>query len=203
MLAKLRVKCRTKTITIRKLNWSFLPLWVIATAISYAVGGRISAFVTDYITGDLGVFLSFTVMSMAIALAQWLVIRRYILGMGWLWTTLIGGSVGGFLSSWASFQLAISYGDAVDLLTIYTCLRGLSTGLMQWVLIKQYFRRSEWWIVGSTASWYIGVMVGLSLVEKLGYFLTLAIGAIYGLLTGCVLLVLFSRKDIHSDTSEI
>ena len=203
MLAKLRVKCRTKTITIRKLNWSFLPLWVIATAISYAVGGRISAFVTDYITGDFGVFLSFTVMSMAIALAQWLVIRRYISGMGWLWTTLIGGSVGGFLSSWASFQLSVIYGDAVDLLTIYTCLRGLSTGLMQWVLIKQYFRRSEWWIVGSTASWYIGVMVGLSLVEKLGYFLTLAIGAIYGLLTGCVLLVLFSLKDIHSDTSEI
>ena len=200
MLGQLRVKCRTKTITIRKLNWSFLPLWVIATAISYAGGGRISAFVTDYITGDLGVFLSFTVMSMAIALAQWLVIRKYISGMGWLWTTLIGGSLGGFVSSWASFQLAIIYGDAADLLTIYTCLRGLGTGLMQWVLLKQFFRGSEWWIVSTSASWYIGVMVGLSLVEKLGYFLTLAIGAIYGILTGCVLLVMFSRKFMHSNT---
>jgi hypothetical protein len=99
--------------------------------------------------------------------------------------------VGASLSSWMSFQLAIAYGDGVDLLTVYTCLRGLSTGLMQWALIKQHFRRSEWWIVGTTVSWYIAVMVGISQVEKLGYFLTLAIGGIYGLLTGVVLLGLF------------
>jgi hypothetical protein len=194
LLAKLRAKFRTfgtKSIIIKKADWSFLPIWIIATAISYAGAGRISAYVTDYITGDLGVFLSFTVMSMAIACAQWLVIRKYISGMGWFWATLIGGSVGASLSSWMSFQLAIAYGDGVDLLTVYTCLRGLSTGLMQWALIKQHFRRSEWWIVGTTASWYIAVMVGISQVEKLGYFLTLAIGGIYGLLTGVVLLGLF------------
>jgi len=202
LLEQLRVKFRTKPITIRNLDRIFLPLWVIATAISYAGGGRISAFVTDYITGDLGVCLSFMVMSIAIALAQWLVIRKYISGMGWLWTTIIGGTMGGALSSWASFQLAIIYGDAVDLLTIYVCLRGLSTGLMQWTIIRPYFRRAEWWIVGTTASWYIGVMVGISLVDKLGYFLTLAIGAIYGLLTGCVLLVLFrisrDNRNVHT-----
>ncbi len=166
-------------------------MWITATSISYAGGGRISAFVSDWITGDFGVFLSFAVMSLAIAVSQWLVIRRYIRGVGWLWTTLVGGAVGGSLSSWASFQLSVTYGDAVDLLVIYACLRGFSTGFMQWMLIKQYFKQSGWWIVGTTASWYMGVMVGSLLITKLGYFLTLVVGAIYGLLTGCILLALF------------
>ncbi|NUN63743.1 hypothetical protein HCU40_03040 [Pseudanabaena biceps] len=167
-----------------------MPLWIIATAFSYAIGGWVSAFVTDFITGTLGVLLSFGVMSFAIAFSQWLVIRKYIVGLGWFWATLIGGTVGGSLSSWASFQLAITYGDAVDLVIVYACLRGLSVGLVQWTILKQYFRRSEWWIVVSTASWYGGVWIGWLLINKLGYFLTLTIGAIYGLLTGIVLLVM-------------
>lgn len=166
-------------------------MWITATSLSYAGGGKISASVTDFITGDFGVFLSFAVMSFAIAVSQWLVIRRYIRGIGWLWTTLVGGAVGGSLSSWASFQLAVTYGDAVDLLVIYACLRGFSTGFVQWMLIKQYFKQSGWWIVGTTASWYVGVMVGSLLIPKLGNFLTLVVGAIYGLLTGYILLVFF------------
>ena len=35
-----------------------------------------------------------------------------------LFQTIVGGAVGGSLSSWASFQLAVTYGDAVDLLAI-------------------------------------------------------------------------------------
>lgn len=134
-------------------------------------------------------------MSLAIAVAQWLVIRRYIRGLGWLWTTLVGGAVGGSLSSWASFQLAVTYGDAVDLLVVYGCLRGLTTGFMQWTIIKHHFSQSGWWVVGTTTSWYVGVMVGSLLIAKLGYFLTLVVGAIYGLLTGCVLLALFWSRE--------
>jgi hypothetical protein len=184
-------KFRLKEITIKKLRWSFLPLWIMATAIGYAGGGKISAWVDNSLKGDFVVFLSFAVMSMAIAVAQWLVIRRYIRGLGWLWMTLIGGTLGGLLSSWASFQLAITYGDAVDFLVVYGCLRGLTTGFAQWFLLKQSFKRSGWWVIGTTASWYVSVLVGSLLIQKLGYFLTLTIGAIYGLLTGIILLLLF------------
>ena len=166
-------------------------MWIVATSFSYAGGGIVSGFISDYVTGDFGVFLSFVVMSLAIAIAQWLVIRRYIGGLGWLWTTLVGGAVGGSLSSWASFQLAVTYGDAVDLLAIYACLRGFSTGVMQWTWMKQHFKRSGWWIVGTTGSWYVGVMVGSLLIKQLGYFLTLVVGGIYGLLTGITLLLFF------------
>ena len=171
-----------------------MPLWIVATAISYAGGGKISALVTDYITGNLGVFLSFAVMSIAIAVAQWLVIRRHIRGMGWLWMTFLGGSVGGSLSSWASFQLAITYGDAVDLIAMYGCMRGLTTGFAQWFLLRQSFKRSGWWIIGTTASWYVSIMVGVLLMQTLGNFLTLTVGAIYGLLTGIILLLLFRDR---------
>jgi hypothetical protein len=186
---------RTKEIIIKKLHWSFLPLWITATSLSYAGGGKISAFVSNNMTGDFGVFLGFALMSLAIAVAQWLVIRRYIRGVGWLWTTVVGGAVGGSLSSWASFQLAVTYGEAVDLLVIYACLRGLTTGFMQWTIIKHHFKRSGWWVVGTTASWYVGVMVGSLLMDKLGYFLTLTVGAIYGLLTGCVLLAFLWHRE--------
>jgi len=166
----------------------------MATAIGYAGGGKISAWIDDSLKGDFVVFLSFAVMSMAIAVAQWLVIRRYIQGMSWLWMTLIGGTLGGSLSSWASFQLAITYGDAVDFLVVYGCLRGLTTGFAQWFLLKQRFKQSGWWVVGTTASWYISLLVGSLLIQKLGYFLTLTVGAIYGLLTGIILLLLFRDR---------
>ncbi|WP_190315966.1 hypothetical protein [Pseudanabaena sp. UWO310] len=189
MLNKFRLKAISK-----KLDWDFLLQWIFATAISYAVGGKISAFVTDYISGNLGVILSFLVMSMAIALAQWLVLRKRILGMGWLWVTLVGGTLGGAFSSWASFWLSVTYGEAVDLLAVYACLRGLSIGFAQWTILKHSFRQSGWWVVGTTFSWYLSVMIGSQLMQSLGYFLTLLVGAIYGLLTGIVLLLFFRQK---------
>ena len=167
----------------------------MANAIGYSGGGFVSAFVTDYVRGDLGILLSFAVMSMAIALMQWLAIRKQILGMGWLWTTWLGGTLGGFASSWASFQLAFSYGDAADFLTIYTCLRGFTIGLAQCILLRQNFKRSGWWIVVTTCSWYISVLVGsLLIANQHGYMVTIAIGAIYGLLTGIVLVSLFWQR---------
>jgi len=180
-----------KVTATQKAHWSFLPLWIMATAIGTSGGGITSAFVTDYVRGDFGVFLSFAVMSMAIALMQWLVIRRQILGMGWLLTTFLGGSLGGALSSWVSFQLAFTYGDVADFLTIYACLRGFSVGLAQWILLKQYFRGAGWWIAATTASAYISLTIGSLLIFQLGYFLTLLVGSIYGVLTGIVLLVFF------------
>jgi len=168
-----------------------LPLWIIATALGYAIGGRVSAYVHDLIGGNLGVILSFAVMSLAIAFLQWLVIRKYITGLSWFWATLIGGTVGGQFGTCASFQLSMTYGDAVDLVMVYACLRGLSMGGMQWIVLKQYFKESELWILVSTASWYGGVWVGWMLISKLGDFLTLTIGSVYGLLTGLALLAMF------------
>jgi len=192
-----------KVTATQKAHWSFLPLWIMATAIGTSGGGITSAFVTDYVRGDFGVFLSFAVMSMAIALMQWLVIRRQILGMGWLLTTWVGGTVGGFLSSWASFQLAFTYGDAADFLTIYTCLRGFTTGVVQWTFLRYKFKRAGWWIVATTASWYLSVMIGsLVMAKQQGYLLTFAIGAIYGLMTGVVLITLRGQKEIHNNISE-
>ena len=192
MLERLRVKFKTKELAIGKPHWNFLPLWIVANAISYSIGGIISFFVVDYVQGNLNILLTFAVMSMAIALAQWLVIRKYIFGMGWLWATWIGGTLGGTLSSWASWQLVLTYGDAVEFLTIYSCLRGLTTGIAQSIILKPYSQLADWWMVGTTISWYLTLQVGIFLLDKhLGYFLTFVIGAIYGLLTGLILISLF------------
>lgn len=172
-------------------HWRFLIFWASANSIGYAGGGIVSAFATDYVSGNGGIFLSFAVMSVAIALAQWLVIRKQIAGRLWFWTTWFGGTVGGFISSWASFELAFTYGDAVDLLVVYACLRGFTMGLAQWLALRKlYQRKSQWWIVITTASWYLSIISGSMLMEKLPYFryfTTLAIGAIYGIVTGLAL----------------
>jgi hypothetical protein len=198
LLKQLRLKFRSKQLVIensqRKPHWSFLPLWVVANAIAYSVGGIISFFVNDYVSGDFGIFLTFAVMSIAIALAQWLVIKSQILGWGWLVMTWVGGSFGGFFGSWASFQVAVTYGDAVDFLAIYGCLRGFTTGLAQWTILRKRFKLADWWIVWTTFSWYICIAIGSLLMHKLGYFLTFFVGGIYGLLTGMGLLLLFWSK---------
>jgi|GEM_PF-746191 len=200
LLEQLRLKFKPKQLFIEKplikLQWHFLPLWIIANAIGYSSGGVISASVSDYVKGDFGVICSFAVMSMAIALTQWLVIRKYILGMKWLLATWLGGTVGGTISSWTSWELALRYGETIDFFVIYTCLRGLTIGIAQWKVLSKYFKLADWWIVATTASWYTSLQVGMFLIDKQGgYFLTIIVGAIYGLLTGMVLLLLFwSRR---------
>lgn len=192
MLKKFRAKGRI----IRNSNVVFLCLWTGATAIGYAGGGLISGAVARSVGGGLGLVLSFAVISLAIALMQWLAIRTKIIGIGWLWTTWLGGTLGGVFSSWASFQLAITYGDAVDLLVVYGCLRGFSTGLAQSFILRKCSKFADWWIVTSMVSWYISVLIGSLLMNKLGYFLILLVGAIYGVLSGiALLLILWQRRQ--------
>ncbi|MDX2254668.1 MAG: hypothetical protein NW214_04045 [Pseudanabaenaceae cyanobacterium bins.39] len=163
-----------------KICW--IALWTLANAISYAGGGMISAFVTDYITGNLGLLMSFGVMSIAIALAQWLVMRHHIKGIGWLVTTWLGGTLGGYISTWVSFRLSLTYGEAVDFLVIYACLRGFGFGWAQSFALPKP-QRSPWWIC-TTVSWYASIMFGSLFVRHLGYLATFTVGTIYGLLTG-------------------
>ena len=188
---------RAKGQTTRNSYLSFLSLWIVATALGYASGGFVSGIIARTVGSQLGLILSFGIISMAIALAQWLVIRTKIIGRGWLWTTLIGGTLGGAFSSWASFQLAVTYGDAVDLLTIYGCLRGLSTGLAQSLVLRKYSKFADWWIVASTVSWYISILIGSLLMNTLGHFLIMVVGTIYGLLTGLTLLLILRERRYY------
>lgn len=187
-------KFKAKGQTIRNSQRGFLCFWIGATAIGYAGGGMISAIVANSVGGELGLCLSFAVISIAIALTQWLVIRTQIIGMGWLWRTWLGGTLGGIFSAWASFHLAITYGDAVDLLLVYGCLRGMTTGIAQWTILRNYSKLADWWIVSTAISWYISILVGSFVMDKLGYFVTLLVGLIYGLLTGLILLVVLSWR---------
>ncbi len=185
---------RTKGQIIRNSHGGFLLLWTIATAIGYAGGGLLSGAVVRIVGGGWGLFLSFAVISAVLGLTQWLAIRTKIMGTGWLWTTWVGGTLGGAFSSWASFQIAFTYGSAVDLLVIYGCLRGLTTGIAQWIILRRHSKFADWWIVASAVSWYIGVLVGSLLMDKLGYFLILLVGTIYGVLSGGALMLILWRR---------
>lgn len=185
---------RTKGQIIRNSHGGFLLLWSGATAIGYAGGGLLSGAVVRIVGGGWGLFLSFAVISAVLGLTQWLVIRTKIMGIGWLWTTWVGGTLGGGFSSWASFQIAITYGDAVDLLVIYGCLRGLTTGVAQWIILRRYSKFADWWIVASAGSWYVSILVGSLLMNKLGYFLILLVGTIYGVLSGFALMLILGRR---------
>jgi len=185
---------RAKGQIIRNSHGGFLLLWTGATAIGYAVGGVISGIVARDVGGQWGLILSFAVISAALGLMQWLVIRPKIKGIGWFGATWLGGTFGGAFSSWASFQIAFTYGDAVDLLVIYGCLRGLTTGVAQWLILRRCSKFADWWIIVSAVSWYVSVLIGSLLMDKLGYFLILLVGAIYGFLTGCALLLIFGHR---------
>ncbi len=185
---------RAKGQIIRNSHGGFLLLWSGATAIGYAVGGVISGIVARDVGGQWGLILSFAVISAVLGLMQWLVISTKIKGSGWFWATWLGGTFGGSFSSWASFQIAFTYGDAVDLLVIYGCLRGLTTGVAQWIILRRYSKFADWWIVVSTLSWYVSILVGSLLMDKLGYFLILLVGTIYGVLSGVALMLILRHR---------
>ena len=185
---------RAKGQIIRNSHTGFLLLWTGATAIGYAVGGLISGEVARTVGGGWGLFLSFAVISAVLGLMQWLVFSTKIRGIGWFWATCLGGTLGGSFSSWASFQIAITYGDAVDLLVIYGCLRGLTTGIAQWLILRRCHNFADWWIVASTVSWYVSILIGSLLMDKLGHFLILLVGTIYGVLTGSALLLILGHR---------
>ncbi|CAN1210500.1 hypothetical protein TUMEXPCC7403_09915 [Tumidithrix helvetica PCC 7403] len=184
-------------------GWRFLPLWIVATSLGFAIGGPVSSMVPEYVSGDMGNILGYGVMSLAIALPQWLILRgRIRRAYWWLLVTPLGGLVGGPVSISIAWNLSITFGDAVDLFTIFAVLRGTTTGLAQWIFLRTQIPQAGWWVIATSFAWYVSLTIGFNLARKVIFITPSTIlGICYGTISGIVMFVLLRKMKFDLDQS--
>ena len=98
-----------------------------------------------------------------IGIFQWLVLRRLIPGAGW-W--IIATSIGvGIIHS-----VGDSTPDTVDF-RLLALGSGAVVGLSQWVVLYRSSSQASWWILITLISWFIGLTVGMLIIQATGLML--------------------------------
>ncbi len=181
-------------------GWRLWFWWVLANTVGAAVGVAAvfgSMGVAKDVVPGLGanedrVFGIVLLLSLvvAIGLAQWVVMRRY-LPRAWQWpfASALGVCVG--------FALAIAAGTLAGARAVLPsglgmlsgmagmALFGLGLGAVQWLYLRQHVGHAGWWILASALGWTaLGIMVGRAFTVPLQLAL---VGLVPALFTGAAL----------------
>lgn len=157
-------------------GWRFWFLWMLASlggAIVFmaVIPPLVNPFVGDGSGGGFGIpewemsiivgAVSQVTMGAAIGLAQWLVLRRVLSGMGWwVLATLVGYSAG-IVAPWIVNSLEGGRLTGLFVLLIY----GFVLGMAQWLVLRTHFHRAVWWVAFSMAAWALAwALTGLAVV---------------------------------------
>lgn len=207
----------------RSVGWRFWLLWVLANAVSFPVGAWIPVLLFQTIGGLacigsyrctdaeligtlLTMFVGFAMGSLAIGLAQWLMLTKQILGISkwWILTSVIGFSVGEIASSMGA-DLDSNAG-AVVVTAMGGLLGGLLTGVAQYLLLKKWVSLTSWWKVWSLLtgfSWSMGWATGVVIHRILSNFIVMygldifiISGGVSGMITGWGLVQLLQHKKV-------
>jgi hypothetical protein len=162
---------------ILSFDWTLYFFWIMATTLGWLIGGFI-------LPG-----LSLVASGVLVGLFQWLVLQGHI-SRPWRWTaaTFLGWTAGYILMFFAVPQGFEMLNGVVI---------GLTTGIAQWMILRDEVHWAGWWIIFSIIGW----VTGLTLLP--GVMLT---GTISGALTGLALEILLrnpKRGPIHLQPSNI
>jgi len=148
------------------------------------------------------------------ALAQWLVLRRYIRNLGWWILASVSGWIITFIlihfvgvGNWIvgmvpAGELEIG-GVPVPLQVFWakTLLRLLEwsvIGVLQWVVLRLHIQHSSWWLLASPVGGAIKGAVELATRLVAGDLLGAIMGVLaYGVVTGSVLVLLLHNPIKH------
>ena len=191
-------------------NWRLLSWWVLATAAGFAVGGPLES-VLGRSSGMMVVVYVSTGGTAAAAL-QWLALRRHIAHAGWwIATGIAGGVVAGMIGLVVGVGVGVGTGvveglaagraggvatgiaegtragiDAgADIAGVATAiLFGAAVGVVQWLVLQRQIAGSGWLILACSVGWVVsGLSAGVT-DSAAGWAV---LGAVYGVITGCVL----------------
>ena len=190
-------------------SWWWLPWWVAATAVGFSVGGPMEA-VLGRSTG-LMVVVFVSVGGSAAAALQWLALRSHLSQAGWwVLTGVAGGAVTGVVGIAAGVGAGVAAGvvegfaeglaegmeagiDAgADVAGVVAAVfAGVAFGVLQWLVLRQEVAGAGWWIPACAVGWVVsGLSAGITDTAA-GWAV---LGAVYGAVTGCVLVVLLRRR---------
>jgi len=152
-------------------------------------------------------------LGLVLGIAQWLVLRRHLPGVGW-WVpaTLAGCAVVGSLK-WGQGmvmeQVMMSLGDMggvgpwvwIGLSSIPDGLTGLVIGLAQWLVLQNRLPRAGRWVLINVVAWIIAAIVfgllGLALGEideETGRWLPTLVGQVLAIITALGMARLLSHS---------
>lgn len=180
-------------------NAHFVLWWVVANTV---VLGCVVWFQTMLL-------LSTTLLAMA----QWVVIRRYVHDAGW-WAvaSVVGATASLMLSAFIGIRGEVTgtfLSKALGAEPVMTELRlvtmaligtvaGGGLGCAQWLVLRCSVQRAGWWVVGSAAGGLVGILVGNGVAWLVGVPYGMGVGGaciglLYGIMTGWVLVWLVKR----------
>jgi hypothetical protein len=93
----------------------------------------------------------FVALGVAIGLAQWLVMRRYLRGAGW-W--VLATTIGYAIPMVAAPNIPIREPPWLTGSIIFL-LFGIALGILQWLVLRGRVRQPGWWIAISVAGWVL------------------------------------------------
>jgi len=199
----------------RKPKWFFYPGWVvlstlgipIAWLISWAVisqiervvGGTIEVAGRMRITEDfLFGYLFVPLLGLLTGLLQYLLLRRYLPRIGW-WipATALGLPLGIAVVylGYAIWPIVLSANSTWSVALLFVSV-GATTGLAQWLVLRQRVSRAGWWVLASVLGWGAVLLIAGMVVTRATRVLVqlLITGAAPALVTGLALWWLLGRN---------
>jgi hypothetical protein len=173
------------------LGWTFWGMWVLANTVAWIMGMAvlwILSFILDpLVQGTLNI-LGWAVVGAVIGaiygVNHWFLFRPLgadTIGKWAHWWVL--ATIGG----WSlSILVIVGLGAGSNLgFAITGAVFGIAVGIPQWFVLRPYAQKAEWWAVGNTAGW----MIGLALLDVINRTISFPlVGVISGGLTGAVMI---------------
>jgi hypothetical protein len=162
-------------------GWDFWLLWVIASAVGWALSIGIADALADFGGVEL------VVIGAIVGTAQWLVLRRQLHSAGW-W--ILASAMGLILSYIIIPARPVSEYRSYELL-FEDAFRGVVIGTAQWLVLRRQIHRAIWHILASAVG---NVVVGSALYVLYVYGVMRAIVLTVGeAITGAVLVWLLRQ----------
>lgn len=174
----------------RRPGWRVWFLWLMAGAFGWGQGvywgwysGGAPKTLESIPTVILAGYLGLVVGVMLIGVLQWLVLWRAMNRAAWWLLASLAATavVGGVIFGLGLISADLGWFGGVSLF-------GTVVGVLQWAVLRRHVPRASWWVVASTAGWGLGMPIGDIVGPP-------ALGAVYGAITGIVLVLLLRQRD--------
>jgi glucose/arabinose dehydrogenase len=161
-------------------GWGFWLWWVLAGTVAFTVGGRVTVALGPHpVTAD---YFGFAVAGILVGVLQGAGLWRRVTGAGW-W--VLAGIFAVFAVGLVVFGGGGGENAAVGWV-VGAALFGTIVGGLQWWVLRRQVTGAGGWVLASTGGWLVGMGAG-----DLGGMA--ALGAVYGALSGAVLIKLLRR----------
>ena len=170
--------------------------WVLACTVAWGVGGPVGAALSQSKDLIVTAYVGIAMGGIAAGVLQWLVLRPQIVGAAW-WVA--ASIVAVAVTGGVVFVVGVVNRDVGLVLGVVVGLAVLA--VLQWLVLRQEVAAAGWWVLASTVGWVAGG-AGVGFLRWLVGWVEggpvnwgwAALAAVYGALTGAVLVWLLSQR---------